>query len=185
MNRSGDDNNGGVSSFVATVAVDDKYCSFVATARTTQTSYSVGEILIQSLRAASALNGSGPTAKRLGRSQASRSGGAQRAGDRVKGLRIDPVLLFQDARRKGAGVVPGENRDARPGQDRPGVELGRNEVNRAAVFDEPLGERALVGVEAAQVRQQRGMNVEQASPPSLDEGGAQHAHEPGEADDFD
>jgi hypothetical protein len=43
------------------------------------------------------------------------SAGAQRTGDRVKGLRIDPVLLFQDARRKGAGVVRPENRHARLG----------------------------------------------------------------------
>ena len=41
-----------------------------------------------------------------------------------------------------------------------------------------------MGVEPAQVRQQRGVNVEHAALPSLDEGRAQDAHEPGEADDF-
>ena len=61
------------------------------------------------------------------------------------------MLLFQDARRKGGGVVPWKNRHARLGKDRSGVELGGHEVNRAAVLGEPLGERALVGVEAAQI----------------------------------
>ncbi len=188
MNRSGDDNNGGDSSFAAIAAVDDECCSFVATARAKQTSFSVDEILIQSRRAASVarrglLNAwPGPNRSAL---TTSRSRDAQRAGDRVEGLRIDPVLLFEDARRKGAGVVARENRHPRLGEDRAGVDLGRNEMNRAAVLGEPLGERALVGVEAAQVRQQRGMNVEQPSSPSLDEGGAQHPHEPGEADDVD
>jgi hypothetical protein len=54
MNRSGDDNNGGGSSFAAIVAVDGKCCAFAATAGAKQISFSVGEILIQSRRAASA-----------------------------------------------------------------------------------------------------------------------------------
>ena len=72
------------------------------------------------------------------------------------------MFLFQDARRKGGGVVARKNRHARLGKDRSGVELGGHEVNRASVLGEPLGERALVGVEAAQMRQQRRMNVENA-----------------------
>ena len=62
------------------------------------------------------------------------------------------MLLLQDARRKGGGVVARKNGDARLGEDRSGVEFGGHEVDRAAVFGEPLGERPLVGVEAAQVR---------------------------------
>ena len=88
------------------------------------------------------------------------------------------MLLFQDARSKGVDVVPPENRHARLGYDRPGIEFGGNEVNRAAVFGEPFRERPLVGVEAAQVRQERGMNVEEASSPSLDEWGAQQRMNP-------
>jgi hypothetical protein len=38
MNRSGDDNNAGNSSFAAIIAVDEKCCSFVATARAKQAS---------------------------------------------------------------------------------------------------------------------------------------------------
>jgi hypothetical protein len=43
------------------------------------------------------------------------SAGAQRTSGRVKGLRIDPVLLFQDTRRKGGGVVRRENWHTRLG----------------------------------------------------------------------
>ena len=64
------------------------------------------------------------------------------------------MLLFQDPRRKGGLVVARNNWNTRLGNDRSGVELGRNEVNRAAVLSEALCERALVGVEAAQIRQQ-------------------------------
>ena len=94
------------------------------------------------------------------------------------------MFLRKNARRKGAGVVLGKNGNARLGKDRTGVELRCHEVNRAAVFRKSLGERALVGIEAAQIWQERGMNVEHPSSPSLDEGGTQYAHEPGEAYNF-
>ena len=68
-------------------------------------------------------------------------------------MRIDPVLLFQDARREDFSVVPRKNGHARLSEDRSGVKRGGHEVHRAAVLREPLGERALVGVEAAQIRQ--------------------------------
>ena len=58
-------------------------------------------------------------------------------------------------------------------------------MDRAAVLGAPFGERALVGVEAPEVGQQRGMDVEDPAAPPLDEGGAQDAHEAGEADEFD
>jgi hypothetical protein len=52
-----------------------------------------------------------PTGRQtVGRSRTSRTSGAQRAGDRLKGLRIDPVFLFQDSGREGAGVVAREDR---------------------------------------------------------------------------
>jgi hypothetical protein len=54
MNRSGEDNNGKGSSFAGAVAVDGRGSSFVASARGKQISFSVGEILIQFPRAASA-----------------------------------------------------------------------------------------------------------------------------------
>jgi hypothetical protein len=54
MNRSGEDNNGGDSSLAAIVAVGEMGSSFVASARGKQISFSVGEILIQFPRAASA-----------------------------------------------------------------------------------------------------------------------------------
>src|SRR5208282_4413653 len=52
------------------------------------------------------------------------AGGLERARDRVQSLGIDPVLLSQDARRQRLGVVAGENRHSRLGDDRSGVELG-------------------------------------------------------------
>ena len=45
------------------------------------------------------------------------------------------MLLFEDARRKGVGIVPRQHGHARLGKDRTGVELRGHEVNRAAVFD--------------------------------------------------
>ena len=81
------------------------------------------------------------------------NGGAERAREFVEGLRIDPVLLFQDARREDFSVIPRKNRHARLSEDRAGVEFGGHKVHRAAVLREPLRERAFVGVEAAQIRQ--------------------------------
>ena len=63
------------------------------------------------------------------------------------------MLLLEDARRQGVGGVSRKNRHARLEEDRAGVEFRRHKVNRAAMFGKPLGERALVGVEAAQIRQ--------------------------------
>jgi len=59
------------------------------------------------------------------------------------------MLLFQDPRREGGLVVAWNNWNTRLDKDRSSVELGRNEVNRAAVFSQALGERSLVSVEAA------------------------------------
>ena len=50
------------------------------------------------------------------------------------------MLLSQDARRQRLGVVAGQNRYARLGDDRSRVKLGGNEVDRASMLGEPLGE---------------------------------------------
>src|SRR5271165_835961 len=100
-------------------------------------------------------------------------GGAERASDRVQGLGIDPVLLFENARRERVGVVALEDTHTRLSDDWSGVKLSRNEVDRASMLGEPLGERPSVGMQPAQVGQQRGVNIEHASLPSLDEGCAE------------
>src|SRR5690348_11816493 len=74
------------------------------------------------------------------------------AGERVKRFRIDPVLLLQNPRRERGGVVSRENWHARLGQNGSGVELGRDQMDGAAVFSEPQGQRPPVGVESAQIR---------------------------------
>ena len=96
----------------------------------------------------------------------------ERTGEFVEGLWIDSVFLFQDTRCKGAHVVARKDGHARPGKDRTRVNLSGHEVNGAAMFAEPLGQSARVGVEAAQIWQQRGMDVEHPSSPPLDEGWA-------------
>jgi len=47
MNRSGEDNNGGGSSFEAIVAIVENCASFVATLRVKQDSFSLAAILMQ------------------------------------------------------------------------------------------------------------------------------------------
>ena len=56
------------------------------------------------------------------------------------------MLFDEHARRERFGVVAWQHRHARLGDDRASVELGRDEMNRAAVLGQAGGERTLVGV---------------------------------------
>jgi hypothetical protein len=78
------------------------------------------------------------------------------------------VLERQHAGGEAVGGVVGAHRHHALDDDRPGVDLGAQEMHRAAVEAQPGRERAPVGVEAAQGRQQRGMDVEHAITPAFD-----------------
>ena len=95
------------------------------------------------------------------------------------------MLLDQNPRRQALGVVVGQHGDPRLGDDRTGVELGLDEMDGAAVLLQAGGERALMRMQAAQVRQQRRVDVEHAPAPALDEFRPEDAHETGETDEFD
>ena len=79
------------------------------------------------------------------------------------------MFFNQNARGQRFSVVASQNGNARLGDDRPRVEFRRHIVHRASVFGARLGERPLVRVQAAQIRQQGRMNVENTSAPPLDE----------------
>ena len=111
-------------------------------------------------------------------------GDPQRLGDCVQGLGIDAVLLMENPLRQGLGVIARKYRHMRLSNDRSSVKLRSNKVNGATVLGAPLGDRPFMGMQTTQVRQQRGVNIQQSSVPSLDERRAQNPHEPGEANDL-
>src|SRR5690348_6051695 len=77
------------------------------------------------------------------------------------------------------------NRHYRLADDRPAIELRTDEVDGAAGKAHPRVERLPLGIEPAEGRQQRGMNVDHPVAPSLDKAPFQHPHEPGKADELD
>ena len=91
--------------------------------------------------------------------------------------RINQVLVAQDARGQRAGVVAGQHRHHRLGDDGAVVKLSRHPMH-AGAGDLAAGvQGALVRVQAGKSRQQRGVNIEQ--PPGVmgHKSRAQDAHE--------
>ena len=80
------------------------------------------------------------------------------------------MLFDQNARRQTLGVVVRQHRHARLRDNRSGVELRHDEMDGAAMLGEAGRERSLMRMHAAQLGQQRGMIVEHAPAPALDEG---------------
>src|SRR5687768_16266833 len=69
--------------------------------------------------------------------------------------------------------------------ERPRIHFRHDEVYRRAVPFHFRLERAAVGVEALELRQQGWMDVEHAALPFADEIAGEDSHETGEADDLD
>src|ERR1044072_7228835 len=94
--------------------------------------------------------------------------------------RVNDVLLPQDAGGQAFRRVVRANRYRRLDHDRTVVELGADEMDRAAVQLHACGERARVGVEARERGQQRGMDIEHAALITGDETRREDGHETGE-----
>ena len=84
-----------------------------------------------------------------------------------------------------ASVSPARTGTARLRDDRPGIHFRHDEMHGRAVLLRAGGERARVGVEALERRQQRRMDVEQPAVPLPHEPRRQQPHEAGEADELD
>ena len=72
------------------------------------------------------------------------------------------MLLAQDARRQARRGIAGAHRDGGLDHDRPLVDFGAHEMNRAAVQFHSGGQRARMRVEPRERRQERGVNVQHA-----------------------
>ena len=79
------------------------------------------------------------------------------------------MLLDQHARGQHVGRVARQHRHARLRHDRPCVQFRRDVMDGAAVLHASFGQGPLVGVQAPEVGQERGVDIEDASPPRLDE----------------
>ena len=77
-------------------------------------------------------------------------------------------------------VVIGMHRHNRLGDDRPGIDLGADEMHRAAGKPHPGGERLTLRVQSRKSRQQRGVDIDEPVAPSIDKAGVENAHEPGQ-----
>ena len=82
-------------------------------------------------------------------------------------------------------MSPGSTGTARLNDDRPAVDLGPHEVNRAAGEAHAGLDGPGMGIQPLERGQQRGMNVDQPVVPAFHEFRREHAHEAGEADQLD
>src|SRR4029453_9549665 len=76
--------------------------------------------------------------------------------------RVQAVLLAQDARSKRVGGVIRQHRHRGLGDDRAGIEVGRDKMYRAAADAGAGIDRLLLHAQAREGRQQRGMDVDDA-----------------------
>ena len=95
------------------------------------------------------------------------------------------MLFGEDALGEGVGVVGLENRNCTLENDGAVVEVFVDEVHGAAGDFHAVVEGLLLGVEARESGQQRGVNVEDAVGECGDESGREQAHVAGEADEVD
>ena len=100
-------------------------------------------------------------------------------------MRVELMLRLQDAGGKPLLGVAFEHRNGGLGDDRSRVELGADDVHRAARHLHPRGECAGVHVESLERRQQRGVDVQHGSGRALEEPRSQAPHEASQADDID
>ena len=93
------------------------------------------------------------------------------------------MLPRQHSRGEGSLVVVGQNCLLRLLDNLAAVDFRRNIMHGAAVRFDSGGERAPMRIEAGEIRQQRRMNVDEATAITADESGAQNPHKPGQRDD--
>ncbi|MCY1302462.1 hypothetical protein D9M70_521180 [compost metagenome] len=98
--------------------------------------------------------------------------------------RIGAVLDGQHPRCKAFGCIAGENRHHCLREDRAFVHAFGHEVHRAAGDLHAGVDRPLMGVQAGEERQQRGVDVEDPPLMALDEGCRKQPHIAGQADDI-
>jgi len=82
--------------------------------------------------------------------------------DDFYGLGVDSMFLFQDALGKGVLVVGIEDRNGGLQDDGACVEIFVDEMDGAAGEFHAVVERLLLGFEAGEGREERGMNIEDA-----------------------
>ncbi len=92
-------------------------------------------------------------------------------------MRQQAVLLLKHARRERLLVVGRQDRHDRLRDDPAGVDLVRDEVHRGAMDAHASRQRLAMRAQTREQRQQRRMDVHQASGISTHEGRRQHAHE--------
>ena len=90
------------------------------------------------------------------------------------------MLLGPDARREGLLVVAGQHRDAPLHDHLAGVDAGVDEVDAAAALAHALLQRLALRVQAAVLRQEARVDVEQPAVPPVHERRREDAHEAGE-----
>ncbi len=94
------------------------------------------------------------------------------------------MLGGEDARRQRPGIVVRQHRHGGLSDDRPFIHRGADEMDGAAAEPHARGQRPLMRVEAREGGEQRGVNIDLAVAPALDEPRRQDAQEPGIADKF-
>ena len=107
------------------------------------------------------------------------------AGEAGDGFGVGDVLFDEDALGEGVGVVRIEDGDRALEDDGAMIEVLVDEVDGAAGDFDSVIERLLLGVEARECGQQRGMDIEDAVGEGGDEAGREQAHVTGEADEVD
>ena len=90
------------------------------------------------------------------------------------------MLFIEHPRGERLGGVVWRYRHPRLRDDFASVQLCSDPMNRAAVISRSVGERPGVGVEPLVERQQGGVDIEGATPPTRDEIRAQNTHEAGQ-----
>src|SRR5690625_2085840 len=100
-------------------------------------------------------------------------------------MRVELVFRLQDARRERVRAVLCQNRHRGLPDDGPAVHLGANEMHATPMQLDAGRQRACVGVQAREGRQQGWMDIDQAVVPARDEPGGEDAHEARLADELD
>lgn len=93
------------------------------------------------------------------------------------------MFLFEHARGKDFRRIVGKNGHARLDDNRPAVYFLGNEMHTGSMFFQALPNGAFMGMKAGQLREKRGMDIDESTGEMLDEGGCQYPHEAGQYDE--
>lgn len=91
-------------------------------------------------------------------------------------LRETDVLLDEDTFRKGFLIVPVKDRDATLENDRTGVHLFGDKMDRAPCDLDTVGERLTLRMEARETREERGVDIDNSSRELPDDPGSEDTH---------